>query len=149
MLAISIIGSAFFMKEQEVSMTPGQTTSIGDYTIRFEGLNTFATESRQVTAATLSLLNAGKVVDIMVPEKFTHRKHDSPVTEVSIRTTPLDDLYIILAGWEADGTAAFRFIVNPLMVWMWVGGIVMVLGSIFAFWPDRRERALVARGEEN
>ncbi len=145
LLAIAIVGSAFFMKEQEISMAPGQTTSIGNYTLKFEGLNTYATVDREVTSATLSLLNAEKVVDTLYPEKYTHAKHDSPVTEVAIRTTPLEDLYVILSGWEADGSAVFRFIVNPLMVWMWVGGAVMIVGAIFAFWPDRRERAMLAR----
>ena len=60
------------------------------------------------------------------------------MTEVAIHTTALEDLYIILAGWQDDGTAAFTVLVNPLVIWLWVGGGIFLLGGIFAFWPERR-----------
>ena len=49
-----------------------------------------------------------------------------------------EDLYIILAGWDADGTATFKVLVNPLVIWMWIGGVVLLIGGIIAFWPETR-----------
>ena len=70
-----------------------------------------------------------------------------PTTEVGLRSTAGEDVYIVFNGWEDNGDlAAFEFFVNPLMLWMWIGGIVMVVGTLFAIWPipktaTRRVRA--------
>jgi cytochrome c-type biogenesis protein CcmF len=61
------------------------------------------------------------------------------VTEVAIRSTLLEDLYVILIGWEEDGTTAFKVLVNPLVSWIWIGGGVLILGGLFAFWPGRQK----------
>jgi cytochrome c biogenesis factor len=65
------------------------------------------------------------------------------VTDVGIRTTPREDLYVILAGWTEDGDASFKVFVNPLIMWIWVGGGVLVAGTLIAFWPDAREESRV------
>jgi len=61
------------------------------------------------------------------------------VSEVAIRSTLHEDLYVILDNWNNNGTAAFKFIVNPLVSWIWLGGIVLACGGLFAFWPDRKK----------
>jgi cytochrome c-type biogenesis protein CcmF len=43
----------------------------------------------------------------------------------------------VLAGWEADGSASFLIFVNPLVVWLWVGGLIVLFGSFITLWPDR------------
>jgi cytochrome c-type biogenesis protein CcmF len=57
---------------------------------------------------------------------------------VALRTTPFEDLYVILAGFEPSKTATFKVFVNPLVFWIWLGGLVMVLGTVIAIWPERR-----------
>ena len=65
-----------------------------------------------------------------------------PSTSVGIRTTPLDDLYVVLAGWETDGSASFMVFVNPMVIWIWLGGIVAVAGTLVAMWPQTRPRVV-------
>lgn len=56
------------------------------------------------------------------------------------RSTLADDLYVILAGWEGSGeTATFKAYINPLVNWLWIGGIVFVLGTLVAAWPTSLE----------
>jgi cytochrome c-type biogenesis protein CcmF len=74
----------------------------------------------------------------LLPEKYFHRSFEQPVTEVAIRSTLLEDLYVILVGWDEDGTTAFKVLINPLVNWIWIGGIVLVLGGLIAFWPEWR-----------
>jgi len=66
-------------------------------------------------------------------------------TEVAVRTTALEDLYIILAGWNDDGSATLKVIINPLVVWLWIGFGVFILGALIAMLPDPREAQAVAR----
>jgi len=144
LLFAGMAGSAFSSK-QEAVLRPGQTVGINQYTLRYEGISRYPTRSAMVTAATLTVMNGGDPIAVLNPQRNIHRGHEEqPMTEVAIRSTMLEDLYVILAGVGADGTANFKVIVNPLMMWMWVGGVLLSLGAIVAFWPDRRE-ALRAR----
>ena len=49
-----------------------------------------------------------------------------------------EDLYIVLASLEPDGLAAFQVLINPLVVWLWIGGLVMILGTLITLWPSRK-----------
>jgi len=144
LLFAGMAGSAF-SSQQEAVLRPGQTVTINQYTLRYEGISQYPTQSAMVTAATLTVFNSGAPIAVMNPQRNIHRGHEEqPMTEVAIRSTMMEDLYVILAGIGEDGTANFKVIVNPLMMWMWIGGVLMSLGTVVAFWPERRE-ALRAR----
>jgi cytochrome c-type biogenesis protein CcmF len=74
-----------------------------------------------------------------------------PTTEVSITPTLREDLYVVMASIDADTRVGhFKAFLNPLTVWLWLGGVVMVLGVMVAMWPDASraaEAALRARRE--
>ncbi len=139
LIAIGIIGSSFYNVEKEATLMPGESMTIKNYTLTYENIDQYETQSKTVVTATLSVYNQGKLIGKLTPEKYFHRSYEQPVTEVAIRTTLLEDLYVILIGWdEEDGTTAFKVLVNPLVNWIWIGGVVFVLGGLIAFWPDRR-----------
>ena len=66
-------------------------------------------------------------------------------TRASIRSTPLEDFYVIPSELADDGGAVFRIHVNPLVWWMWMSGPIMALGAIFALSPQRHPSAASAR----
>jgi len=139
LLFAGMAGGAF-STEREAVLTKGETVAIKQYTLRYEGASTYPTHSALVTAATLTVYNAGHQIGVMTPQRNIHKTHeDQPMTEVAIRSTWREDLYVILAGLGDDGTANVRVIINPLMMWMWVGSVVLTLGTIVAFWPERGE----------
>ncbi len=50
--------------------------------------------------------------------------------------TPAEDVYVILNGWQGDGSSAtFTIYVNPLTMWMWIGGLLVVIGTVVCVWP--------------
>jgi cytochrome c-type biogenesis protein CcmF len=59
---------------------------------------------------------------------------------VGVLSSLREDLYLILVNYTKEG-AALKALVNPLMMWMWIGSYLMALGVIIVMWPDRRERA--------
>jgi len=59
---------------------------------------------------------------------------------VAIHTNFKEDLYVILAGYDKD-LATFKVLVNPLVVWLWIGGGIMVIGAIVIVLPERRKGA--------
>ncbi len=118
---------------------PGESMTIKNYTLNYENLDRYETESKTVVTATLSVYNQGKFIRELTPEKYFHRSYEQPVTEVAIHSTLVEDLYVILIGWDEDDTTAFKVLVNPLVKWIWIGGGILALGGLIAFWPDRRE----------
>ncbi len=61
------------------------------------------------------------------------------MTEVALRSNLQEDLYVVLASLEADGLAAFQVLINPLVIWLWIGGVVLILGTLIAGWPTRKQ----------
>ncbi|MBI2916969.1 MAG: heme lyase CcmF/NrfE family subunit [Chloroflexi bacterium] len=137
-MALGITGSMFYPLETTATLNPGETVSIGRYVLKFEGASEYQTQSKQVLASTLTVYTGGDYLGTVTPERYIHRNHDNPVTEVAIRSTLKEDLYVIYGGKNPDGTATFKFKVNPMVMWIWIGWGVMLLGSAVAFWPEMK-----------
>lgn len=137
-LAFSIAGTMAYNTSREFSVRPGESMSIGKYTLRYEGMSQYRTQRKQVVTASLTVYNGNERIGSMGPEKFLPVYYDNPVTDVAIRSNLEEDLYVILMGWEQiGGVTAFKVFINPLMAWMWIGAVVLVGGGIFALWPER------------
>jgi cytochrome c-type biogenesis protein CcmF len=139
LIAIGVIGSSFYGVEKETTIKPGESISIENYTLTYENMDRYETRSKLVVTATLSVYNGEELIGKLMPEKHYHLLSDQWMTEVAIRSTLLEDLYAILAGWDEDGTASFKVLVNPLVSWIWIGGGIFLLGGLIAFWPDRQK----------
>ncbi|MEE9400013.1 MAG: heme lyase CcmF/NrfE family subunit [Dehalococcoidales bacterium] len=139
LMTIGIIGSSFYEVEKEAVIKPGESITIKNYTLTYESLDRYETQSKLTVTATLSVYNQGKLIGKLLPEKYFHRSYEQPVTEVAIRTTLREDLYVILLDWGEDKTTAFKVLVNPLVTWIWIGGGVLFLGGLIAFWPESRK----------
>lgn len=138
LIFMAFAGSAFNV-EKQVSLKPGESFKIKNYTLRFDALSNYPTASKQKVVATLTVLNDAHQVGIVSPEKSIYLGQNQPTTDVAIHTNFKEDLYVILAGYEED-LATFKVLVNPLVVWLWIGGGIMVLGTIVIVWPDRRKK---------
>jgi len=140
-IAASVTASNFYQTERQVKLRPGEATEIGSYRLTYAGLHERQEPGVRVVQAQLAIESNGRVVDSAAPEKRFHKNFErQPSTGVAIRTTPLEDLYLVLAGWEPDGTASFLIFVNPLVVWLWLGGVLAGLGAFIALWPHPEPR---------
>jgi len=141
LIFVGITGSSSYKIEREVFVKPGEEFQLGKYTLKYEKFSQYETQSKLVNAAIVSVYNEGKKVDILTPEKNLHFKgSEQPVSEVSIYWNLAEDVYLILAGFDANHGATFKAVINPLIVWLWIGGTVMTIGSIVAFWPDKKKK---------
>jgi cytochrome c-type biogenesis protein CcmF len=148
LIAIGVIGSNFFVSTAEANLRVGETLQVNAYTLRYEGLSRDSTPSRDIVTATVTLLSGETVLAQMTPETVFHRSYEQPVSEVAIRMTLREDVYVILAAWTADGAATFKVLVNPLVVWIWIGGVLMTLGGTLALWPEARRQREPAADEK-
>ncbi len=148
LMAIGVVGSTFYETEQEAVLRPGQSTTITDYTLEFETIDTYELSDRVVVTAVMGVYRGGNFIGRLTPEKYYHRSYEQSVSEVAIRSTLVEDLYVILIDSQADGLASFKVLVNPMVKWLWIGGWVFIAGGLLAFWPERRKPpALVEESE--
>jgi cytochrome c-type biogenesis protein CcmF len=158
-------GSAFDVEVRK-ALHPGDTVDIASplghtYSLIYEGISSSREANFDRWVALMTVQRNGAPVGSMSTERRFYRVNRLMVTEVGIRSTPVEDLYVILADVEdfegvvANDPEAQRIVVqvmvNPLVPWIWYGGIVITIGSLIALWPAaeavRRRRTLVAEGE--
>lgn len=148
-IVIGVIGSSAYRVEEQATLEPGRSLAIGDYSLRYDDFAFYPAQGKDVAAATLSIFQGETQVDVLVPERHFYHRIQEFVDEIAIRTTLKEDLYVTLVDWEgADPTITLRVIISPLVIWMWVGGAVLLLGTIIAIWLSRREEDLEERIEE-
>src|SRR5882724_11699325 len=138
LICFGFAGNARKLDEQ-VLLKLGQETKIGKYTIKSNGVKLLDDGQKQMTTAYLTVFVDGKEIDGLYPAKWAYRRHENePTTEVAIRRTPAEDLYVVLGGFDlADQSMTLQLVVNPLVNWIWVGFGIMAIGTGIALLPER------------
>lgn len=126
-----------FRVEQEAALEKGESLVIKDYTLTYNDVGVYNEPHKEVLYANLALRKNGLPLGILKPAKELHHKAENPTTEVAVRTTPKEDLFVILVGYQ-DGKVSLKAIINPLIYWIWRGGFLMTVGTTIALWPERR-----------
>jgi cytochrome c-type biogenesis protein CcmF len=127
-----------FKVEEEVILTPGQQTTVGDYTIRHDALKVADDALKQTVIAYVSVFKDGQQIGTYYPAKWFFHKSQQPTTEAAIRRTLPEDLHIVLGNFDAGAQSAHLQInVNPLVNWVWFGFGIILIGTGIALLPER------------
>lgn len=145
LMVIGIAGSTFYKTDTQVNLKKGESVTLRQYNVRFDGLKEIKRENHDAVIANLTITENGQPAGMLFPEKDFYPQQEQPTSEMAVRSTLAEDLYIILAGWEKDGSASLKVMINPLIIWLWLGWIVLVGGSVIALLPDPREERAMAR----
>jgi cytochrome c-type biogenesis protein CcmF len=127
LIVIGFAGAAFRTERQQ-EVQPGDTMEVGSYTLSYAGSTRSQTDEKQVNAARVVVLRDGESIGTLRPQRNFHFAQQQTQSEVAIRSTPVEDLYVVMTSLDADGTAVLRAFVNPLTWWIWVGAAVMAAG---------------------
>jgi cytochrome c-type biogenesis protein CcmF len=140
---------AAFDTEVRQSLVPGESVTVRsafghDYTLTYEGISTQQGQNMWQWIALMSVHRDGRYLGPLTTERRFYEAPPQPMTEVGIRSTLFEDLYVILAtlddrvgiGNEPDfQRATFQVMVNPLVPWIWYGGLVIAIGTLIGLWP--------------
>jgi len=142
---LGIVASSFFKLEVKKAVRPGDTFNVGSYQLRYLGVVPTDTPHLESAVANIQVSRDGREIARMAPAKLFYKREQQPATRVAIRSTPLADLYVVLAGLDENGgQATFEVFLTPLVFWLWAGGLLMVVGTVVVMWPNVRERAAIA-----
>ncbi len=152
LLAIGVAGSSAFQTvAPDTKLRPGQSMRVGGYTLRYRQLTQHQGANALEERAHLAVFRGRQRLGTLAAGKNAYAVEQQVSNEVGIRTDwlRLEDLFVIADQIDPNGTVYFRVFVKPLVNLIWIAGIVFVLGSVIALWPDAREqRRLVSRSYE-
>src|SRR5215203_5810350 len=141
-----------FKKEFDVNLKSGDSKELADpfgnkWKFVSQGISQYDLLNRQVTALALDLSRNGKPAGVLTTEKRQHVDSRGaptfePSTEVGIKESWRQDVYVVLAGVREDGTAEIRVSFNPLVRWVWLGGALMALGGLIVMWPQAERKRI-------
>jgi cytochrome c-type biogenesis protein CcmF len=147
-MAVAVAVSASMGSEATATIRPGESMTLGPYTVTSRQLVTepLASDPRVVeTRAELTL--AGPQSGPVAPALRDYPNSASLIATPAVRTAAGEDLYITLMGADpATGEVTLRVFINPLVAWIWIGGGIVALGAVFAAWPDRRRSQPATQG---
>ena len=125
--------------DEQLLLRPGEEATVRDYTLRMDALRATDDGQKQMVTGHFTVKNAdGEEITKLYPAKWYFRKHeDQPTTEVAIRRSFAEDIYLVMAGYEMqEQTASLEFHINPLVNWIWVGFGVLAIGTLIALLPE-------------
>jgi cytochrome c-type biogenesis protein CcmF len=136
-----------YKQDEQLLLKPGQQATIAGYTILHNALTVTSDQQKQMITGDVTVRRDGKTIARMYPAKWFFDRHESePTSEVAIRRTPGEDLYIVLAGYDVSTqTATYAITINPLVDWIWFGFGVLALGTGIALLPERAFAFATAR----
>ncbi|MEZ5392915.1 MAG: cytochrome c-type biogenesis CcmF C-terminal domain-containing protein [Bryobacterales bacterium] len=139
---IGFAGSAFNQMGQ-AEMNPGDTLQVGDYEFTMKELKEDRTETYETAVATMEIKQDGELLGELHPEQriYTTGREPQPTGLPAIRRRLNRDVYIVFAGFTRDGkTPIMQAYINPLTTWVWIGGWVLVFGTLIALIPSKIKR---------
>ena len=137
LIFIGIAGTAF-NSEREQGMKVGDKLELGPYSFRLANLEETDNDNYQAELAAVEMYRGDKLVDVMHPEKRFYKSSRQPSTEAAIRPRVSEDIYVVFAGMDEDNhLAVINVHRNPLVNWIWVGGFILIVGTLVALVPAR------------
>ena len=144
LLALGVTGSSFYGIQKDVALSPGESADVGAYTLTYVGASAVDKADRIEATAEVQVFRGDDFLGSYHPRRDFYPSFNLASTQAAIRSTPVEDLYIIPGELLEDGRAIFRVFVNPLVMWMWVAGPLLLLGVTVALWPQREAAAVYA-----
>ena len=132
---VGFTGKAFDT-EKEAHLKPGESMQIRSYTLTYKGFKTFEDLNKVVWQAEMDVYKNGKMVKTIFPNKHYYIVQEQPTTEVVLRSTLQEDLYVVLAQPNDDKSAVFKVYINPLVNLVWLSGLIVTLGTFIILLPD-------------
>jgi cytochrome c-type biogenesis protein CcmF len=134
LLLIGVSGAAF-NEERLENIQPGDSMEIADYRLQYLTAEAIPSQHYGGARARIALYQGGKGIHIMTPEKRMYWLEQQPTSVPAIYSSTREDLYLVLAAVEPDGSATLKIYRNPLVNWIWIGGGFFILGSLIIMWP--------------
>jgi len=148
LIFVGLAGAAF-NKDVQKEMHVGSTMQIGPYSLLLQGRDTKPEKNYTAERMIVEVLRDDKPVMMLYPERRFFQANEESGTMVAIYSTLRQDLYVVYAGLSPDTQVpVIHAFLNPLVKWIWLGGLVVVLGTLVTLLPNRRAVLALSAAQE-
>jgi cytochrome c-type biogenesis protein CcmF len=149
LIFVGITGSAFNV-DAEQELLAGDRMPLGPYELQLRELTGEDNPNYAAQHAVLDIYRGEQMVGTLRPERRFYKASRQPTTEVAIRMRMNEDLYVVFSGMtpQEEGQTQRAVIsahLNPLVNWIWLGGLVLVIGTLIALVPSQPGAGSVSR----
>ncbi len=138
LIFVGLAGAAF-NRDVQKEMQLGSTLKIGRYNLLLQSFDSKPEKNYTSERMIVEVMKDGKPLMMLYPERRFFQTNEQSGTMVAIYSTLRDDLYVVYAGQSPDNQApVIHAYLNPLVKWIWLGGCIVVLGTIVTLLPNRR-----------
>ncbi|MCB0309141.1 MAG: heme lyase CcmF/NrfE family subunit [Bdellovibrionales bacterium] len=140
LLFLGFTGNAFKV-EKELKLKPQETTQFENYLIHYDSLVPTSNAHKTVISAHLAVWKNDKPYALMKPARVLYNssvpgEDAQPSTEIAIKRSIVEDLYFALLTFDPENQTIFvKAVINPLVQFIWIGGLFLILGSVVVMWP--------------
>jgi cytochrome c-type biogenesis protein CcmF len=147
LLLIGAAGIGGFGKTTEAKLSPGEALRLGGYELTYLGSGERRGANAIEARARFDVSRGDDELGTLSAGKNRYLAEQQVSNEVAIRSDWLraEDLFVIVNQFDADGSVSVKALVNPLVNFIWLAGLVFLLGSVVAMWPDAREQRRLER----
>lgn len=146
-MAVAVVGSTIYRAQERAVLAPGESFEARGYTFTYEGLSSRSPGVNGIELeayADVRVTKGGREVALLHPgRRFFSNFPEQPTGIVALDESLTRDLYLFVQGWNADGVAEIHAFVNPLIMWLWIGGGIYVAGGLLAYGPSPARRRVV------
>jgi cytochrome c-type biogenesis protein CcmF len=139
LLVLGVTGSSLGTRRWETTMERGQSVLWADHSIRFAALQQRRFTDKLVVEAELEIVRQGGASVVLRPAQHLYFVQNQWNTCVAIDSSWSRDFYVILHSGTGENRIDVTFMENPMMRWLWCGGMVMSFGALVALWPNRTQ----------
>ncbi len=138
-VAVGVAASSGYRFQRDVTLATGTSQAVGAYTLTFLGPETKNEPHRTAEIARIAVDARGADAGVMEPRLNRYLAMDQAIGTPAVRSTLREDLYLSLVNLDPDaGTASLLVVIEPLVIWIWLGAGILVLGTLVAAWPSRK-----------
>ncbi len=137
--AIGVIFSTLLQAQSEIRITPGEVATLQGYQFKFLGVREVQGENYAAVVGDFSVFWHQKAVDRLSPEKRRYVSSPSLMSQAAISTNLFRDLYVVLGAPLDKEAWAVRIYVKPFVRFIWLGGVMMLLGGLLSWWSRVRK----------
>ena len=155
-VCLGVAGVSNLSVEKDVAMTVGDKTLVQGYEFDLQEFETIKASNYDATQATIAVHKNNRLLTTLYPEKRNYVVSMMPMTEVGLRPSLLNEIYVALGEPIADNdgqisgkTWAVRVYVKPMVRWLWLGALIMTFGGMIAMLDKRYRIAKLSKAKLN
>jgi len=138
-----LIGSSIFVLEikRTIPNRPGELIEVTNFILRFRELATGTAPNKEIYRAVFDIFqrDTKEYVTTISPRIVYYQLQQQQTREVDIHYEFFRDVFVIFQGLDQNDNVSMDIFVNPLVSWVWVGGVMLIMGTCIALWPKKSE----------